>query len=71
MGILFPLMMNVVLSCVPREKLGLYQSLGRCLHYARAGGWTRNQRSYVHVVRLEGGVRSAAGGRYCGRCGGR
>lgn len=27
-GILFPLMMNVVLSCAPREKLGLYLSLG-------------------------------------------
>lgn len=27
-GILFPLMMNVVLTCAPREKLGLYLSLG-------------------------------------------
>ena len=27
-GLLFPLMMNVVLSCAPREKLGLYLSLG-------------------------------------------
>jgi predicted MFS family arabinose efflux permease len=27
-GILFPLMMNVVLSCASREKLGLYLSLG-------------------------------------------
>ena len=27
-GILFPLMMNVVLTCAPREKLGLFLSLG-------------------------------------------
>ena len=27
-GILFPLMMNVVLACAPREKLGLFLSLG-------------------------------------------
>ena len=27
-GILFPLMMNVVIACAPREKLGLYLSLG-------------------------------------------
>ncbi len=44
---------------------------GRCLNYARAGVWTCDQRSYVHVVWLEGRVRSAAGGRHCGRCGGR
>lgn len=70
-GILFPLMMNVVLSCAPREKLGLYLSLGGACINAGAGVWTRDQRSYVHAVWLEGGVRSAAGGRYCGRSGGR
>ncbi len=68
-GILFPLMMNVVLSCAPREKLGLYLSLGgACITLRHLD---RDEWSNVHVVWLEGGVRSAAGGRHCGRCGGR
>lgn len=38
-GILFPLMMNVVLSCAPREKLGLYLSLvGACITLGPAFG---------------------------------
>ena len=49
----------------------LFPLMMNVLHYARAGVWTRDQRSYVHVVWLEGGIRSAAGGRGCGRCGGR
>ena len=69
-GILFPLMMNVVLSCAPREKLGLYLSLGdACITLGPAFG-PCDQWSYVHVVWLEGGVRSAAGGRCRGRRGG-
>lgn len=41
-GILFPLMMNVVLSCAPREKLGLYLSLGGVVVAAAAAKLVRN-----------------------------
>lgn len=56
--------------CPAREARSVSEP-GRRLHYARTGVWTRDQRSYVHVIWLEGGIRSAAGGRHCGRCGGR
>ena len=67
-GILFPLMMNVVLSCAPREKLGLYLSLGgACITLGPAFGpvisglmCTLFGWRAVFVVPLVGGVVVAA-----------
>lgn len=69
-GILFPLMMNVVLSCAPREKLGLYLSLGgACITLGPAFGpvisglmCTLFGWRAVFVVPLVGGVVVAAAG---------
>lgn len=69
-GILFPLMMNVVLSCVPREKLGLYLSLGgACITLGPAFGpvisglmCTLFGWRAVFVVPLVGGIVVAAAG---------
>lgn len=69
-GILFPLMMNVVLSCAPREKLGLYLSLGgACITLGPAFGpvisglmCTLFGWRAVFVVSLVGGVVVAAAG---------
>ena len=67
-GILFPLMMNVVLSCAPREKLGLYLSLGgACITLGPAFGpvisglmCTLFGWRAVFVVPLVGGIAVAA-----------
>ena len=67
-GILFPLMMNVVLSCAPREKLGLYLSLGgACITLGPAFGpvisglmCTLFGWRAVFVVPLVGGIVVAA-----------
>lgn len=69
-GILFPLMMNVVLSCAPREKLGLYLSLGgACITLGPAFGpvisglmCTLFGWRAVFVVPLVGGIAVAAAG---------
>ena len=69
-GILFPLMMNVVLSCAPREKLGLYLSLGgACITLGPAFGpvisglmCTLFGWRAVFVVPLVGGIVVAAAG---------
>lgn len=69
-GILFPLMMNVVLSCAPREKLGLYLSLGgACITLGPAfgpviSGLMRTLFGWraVFVVPLVGGIAVAAAG---------
>lgn len=69
-GILFPLMMNVVLSCAPREKLGLYLSLGgACITLGPAFGpvisglmCTLFGWRAVFVVPLVGGIVVAATG---------
>lgn len=69
-GILFPLMMNVVLSCAPREKLGLYLSLGgACITLGPAFGpvisglmCTLFGWRAVFLVPLVGGVVVAAAG---------
>lgn len=69
-GILFPLMMNVVLSCAPREKLGLYLSLGgACITLGPAFGpvisglmCTLFGWRAVFVVPLVGGAAVAAAG---------
>lgn len=69
-GILFPLMMNVVLSCAPRERLGLFLSLGgACITLGPAFGpvisglmvtllgWRA-----IFVVPLAGGIAVLAAG---------
>lgn len=69
-GILFPLMMNVVLECAPRQKLGLFLSLGTaCITLGPACGpvvsglmvtlfgWRA-----IFVVPLVGGIIVAVGG---------
>ena len=69
-GILFPLMMNVVLSCAPREKLGLYLSLGgACITLGPAFGpvisglmCTLFGWRAVFIVPLVGGIVVAAVG---------
>lgn len=69
-GILFPLMMNVVLFCAPREKLGLYLSLGgACITLGPAFGpvisglmCTLFGWRAVFVVPLVGGIVVAAAG---------
>lgn len=69
-GILFPLMMNVALSCAPREKLGLYLSLGgACITLGPAFGpvisglmCTLFGWRAVFVVPLVGGIVVAAAG---------
>lgn len=69
-GILFPLMMNVVQSCAPREKLGLYLSLGgACITLGPAFGpvisglmCTLFGWRAVFVVPLVGGIAVAAAG---------
>ena len=69
-GVLFPLMMNVVLSCAPREKLGLYLSLGgACITLGPAFGpvisglmCTLFGWRAVFVVPLVGGIVVAAAG---------
>lgn len=69
-GILFPLMMNVVLSCATREKLGLYLSLGgACITLGPAFGpvisglmCTLFGWRAVFIVPLVGGIVVAAVG---------
>jgi len=66
-GILFPLMMNVVLSCAPREKLGLYLSLGgACITLGPAFGPVISGLMCTlfgwFVVPLVGGIAVAAAG---------
>ena len=69
-GVLFPLMMNVVLSCAPPEKLGLYLSLGgACITLGPAFGpvisglmCTLFGWRAVFIVPLVGGIVVAAAG---------
>ncbi|WP_322353751.1 MFS transporter [Paratractidigestivibacter sp.] len=69
-GILFPLMMNVVLTCAPREKLGLFLSLGgACITLGPAFGpvvsglmCTLFGWRAIFVVPLIGGIVVAAAG---------
>ena len=69
-GILFPLMMNVVLTCAPREKLGLFLSLGgACITLGPAFGpvisglmCTLFGWRAIFIVPLVGGIVVAAAG---------
>ena len=69
-GILFPLMMNVVIACAPREKLGLFLSLGgACITLGPAFGpvisglmCTLFGWRAIFVVPLVGGILVAAAG---------
>ena len=69
-GILFPLMMNVVIACAPREKLGLFLSLGgACITLGPAFGpvisglmCTLFGWRAIFVVPLAGGILVAAAG---------
>ncbi len=69
-GILFPLMMNVVIACAPREKLGLFLSLGgACITLGPAFGpvvsglmCTLFGWRAIFIVPLVGGVIVAAAG---------
>ncbi len=69
-GILFPLMMNVVIACAPREKLGLFLSLGgACITLGPAFGpvisglmCTLFGWRAIFIVPLAGGILVAAVG---------